>query len=247
MNQQANTIVDGGATDGAWFVVYRMPGRISAYPVRWQGWLALVGFILGMTGAGLGSGWLWQLTHNISWFISFFVVLFPAGFVAFFSLVRAKGRTVTVPFIPASVMQGASLDQARAQVAAVVAAQSHLTLQAIDHVQVAIPPGGEDRARAFYKDLLGLPEQPKPPELAKRGGCWFESERVRVHLGVETPFTPARKAHIAFRVDDVPGLAARARAAGYQVVDDDDLPGHERIYVYDPFGNRLEFLKPLEK
>ena len=121
-----------------------------------------------------------------------------------------------------------------------------MTLEAIDHVQAAMPAGEEERARSFYSGVLGLPEQPKPPELAKRGGCWFESAAVKVHLGVETPFAPAKKAHIAFRVDDVKALAARARAAGFQVVDDEDLPGHERIYIYDPFGNRLEFLKPLE-
>jgi catechol 2,3-dioxygenase-like lactoylglutathione lyase family enzyme len=121
-----------------------------------------------------------------------------------------------------------------------------MTLETIDHVQVAIPAGEEARARAFYEALLGLPEQPKPPELAKRGGAWFESDRVKVHCGVETPFNPARKAHIAFRVDDVAGLAKRAKAAGYEVIDDDLLPGHERIYIYDPFGNRLEFLRPVE-
>ena len=120
-----------------------------------------------------------------------------------------------------------------------------MSLETIDHAQVAIPRGGEEQARAFYDALLGLAEQPKPPELAKRGGCWFESARVKVHCGVETPFSPAKKAHIAFRVDDVPGLAQRAKAAGYEVVDDDLLPGHERIYIYDPFGNRLEFLRPL--
>jgi len=120
-----------------------------------------------------------------------------------------------------------------------------MTLETIDHAQVAIPRGGEDKARAFYQALLGLPEQAKPPELAKRGGCWFESDLVKLHCGVEQPFRPAKKAHIAFRVDDVPGLAKRARAAGYEVVDDDLLEGHERIYIYDPFGNRLEFLRPL--
>ena len=120
-----------------------------------------------------------------------------------------------------------------------------MTLEVIDHVQVAIPRGGEERARAFYQTLLGLPEQPKPPELAKRGGAWFESAAVKVHCGVEDPFAPARKAHIAFRVDDVQALARTARAAGYEVVDDDLLEGHERIYIYDPFGNRLEFLRPL--
>ena len=120
-----------------------------------------------------------------------------------------------------------------------------MTLETIDHVQLAIPAGGEEAARPFYAGLLGLAERPKPPELAARGGCWFESDRVKVHCGVETPFAPARKAHIAFRVDDVASLARRARAAGYQVVDDDALPGHERIFVYDPFGNRLEFLRPV--
>jgi len=120
-----------------------------------------------------------------------------------------------------------------------------MTLQAIDHVQAAIPAGGEDRARAFYGDLLGLPETPKPAELAGKGGCWFETAAIRLHLGVETPFAPARKAHIAFRVDDVAGLAARARAAGYEVMDDKALPGHERVFIFDPFGNRLEFLRPV--
>ena len=70
-----------------------------------------------------------------------------------------------------------------------------MTLQAIDHVQAAMPAGEEERARGFYRDLLGLPEQPNPPELAKRGGCWFESPRVKVHCGVEDPFAPAKKAH----------------------------------------------------
>lgn len=108
-----------------------------------------------------------------------------------------------------------------------------------------MPAGEEERARGFYRDLLGLPEQPKPPELAKRGGCWFESAAVKLHCGVEEPFRPAKKAHIAFRVDDVQGLARRARAAGYEVADDDLLEGHERIYICDPFGNRLEFLRAL--
>jgi len=122
-----------------------------------------------------------------------------------------------------------------------------MTLETIDHAQLAMPRGEEDRARPFYRDLLGLPEQPKPPELAKRGGCWFESDRVKVHLGVEDPFRPAKKAHTAFRVDDVRTLAAKARAAGYEVVEDDELPGHERVYIYDPFGNRLEFLMPTRR
>ncbi len=120
-------------------------------------------------------------------------------------------------------------------------------IEAIDHVQLAIPVGGEAAARGFYGDLLGLAEAPKPAELAKRGGCWFESGALKVHLGVEEPFRPARKAHIAFRVDDVAGLAARAGAGGFEVVQDRDLPGHERVFVFDPFGNRLEFLRPVDE
>src|SRR5579859_3898013 len=120
-----------------------------------------------------------------------------------------------------------------------------MTLETIDHVQVAMPAGEEAQARAFYGALLGLPERPKPPELARRGGCWFESEQVKVHCGVERPFAPAKKAHIAFRVDDVSSLASRARAAGYEVLEDDALPGHDRVFIYDPFGNRLEFLRPI--
>lgn len=118
-----------------------------------------------------------------------------------------------------------------------------MTLQAIDHVQVAIPKGGESEARRFYQVFLGLTELPKPDNLAKRGGCWFESETVKVHCGVEEPFHPARKAHIAFKVDNVALLAVRARDAGFVTADDEPLPGHDRVYIYDPFGNRLEFLK----
>jgi catechol 2,3-dioxygenase-like lactoylglutathione lyase family enzyme len=119
-----------------------------------------------------------------------------------------------------------------------------MTLRAIDHVQLAIPAGGEDAARAFWSALMGLPEQPKPADLAGRGGCWFESDAVKVHCGVEDPFRPARKAHAAFLVEDVAGLAARARAAGYEVADDRAVPGVERAFIFDPFGNRLEFMRP---
>jgi catechol 2,3-dioxygenase-like lactoylglutathione lyase family enzyme len=117
-------------------------------------------------------------------------------------------------------------------------------LRAIDHVQVAIPPGGEERGRPFYRDLLGLREIEKPLELAKRGGAWFEADGFQVHLGVEQDFRANDKAHVAFRVDDVAELARRARAAGYRVRDDEELLGFERIYIYDPYGNRLEFLRP---
>ena len=118
-----------------------------------------------------------------------------------------------------------------------------MILRAIDHVQIAIPVGGEDQARPFYGDLLGLTEIPKPAELAKRGGCWFEGA-VKVHLGVEQDFRANVKAHVAFEVDDVAGLAARASAAGYETKANDEIDGVERVFIFDPFGNRLEFLKP---
>ena len=120
-----------------------------------------------------------------------------------------------------------------------------MRIDAIDHVQLAIPAGGEDRARTFYEGVLGLREVPKPPDLAKRGGAWFENDAVKVHLGVEDDFHPARKAHVAFIVDDVQSLNASARAAGCEVKDDDPLEGVDRIFVFDPFGNRLEFIAPV--
>lgn len=119
-----------------------------------------------------------------------------------------------------------------------------MTLEAIDHVQLAMPVGGEGRARAFWSDFLGLAERAKPAELAGRGGCWFEGAGIKVHCGVEDPFRPAKKAHIAFRVADVGTLAARARRSGFEVVENANLPGHDRVFIFDPFGNRLEFLRP---
>jgi catechol 2,3-dioxygenase-like lactoylglutathione lyase family enzyme len=106
-----------------------------------------------------------------------------------------------------------------------------------------MPAGGEDEAVAFYEGLLGIPRVPKPAHLAARGGCWFESDRVKVHLGVDADFRPARKAHPAFLVDDVQRLARRLVAAGVDVVDDEPLEGFDRVYVHDPFGNRIELLQ----
>ena len=120
-----------------------------------------------------------------------------------------------------------------------------MPVEAVDHVQLAMPAGGEDAARAFYAGLLGIPEQPKPPHLAARGGCWFESPTVKLHLGVEADFRPARKAHPALLVRDLPALVAQLAAAGVELVDDEPLPGYDRVYAYDPFGNRLELLEPI--
>ena len=113
---------------------------------------------------------------------------------------------------------------------------------AFDHVQLGMPPGREDDARAFYVAACGMTEMPKPAELAKRGGAWFESGPLQVHLGVETDFRPAAKAHPALRCFDLDGLVARLRAAGYDVRDDDNVPGRRRAFVNDPFGNRIELI-----
>lgn len=120
------------------------------------------------------------------------------------------------------------------------------TFVRLHHVQLAIPAGGEDECRAFWGGLLGFEELPKPPVLAARGGCWFRSGGVEVHLGVEADFAPARKAHPGLEVRGLDALAARLAEAGRPVVPDGELPGHRRFYVDDPFGNRLELLEPLE-
>lgn len=109
----------------------------------------------------------------------------------------------------------------------------------LDHVQVAMPPGGEEAARRFYGDLLGLAEIGKPEALEANGGVWFEPG---VHLGVEASFRPARKAHPGLRMADLDGVAARLEAASADVEWDERWPGVRRLYTHDPFGNRLELL-----
>lgn len=120
-----------------------------------------------------------------------------------------------------------------------------MVVTGLEHVQLAMPAGAEDEATEFYEGLLGIPRVPKPAHLAARGGCWFESDRVKVHLGVDADFRPATKAHPAFLVDDLRALADRIAAAGFDVVDDEPLAGFDRIYVHDPFGNRIELMQPI--
>ena len=114
---------------------------------------------------------------------------------------------------------------------------------AIDHVQLAMPPSREDLARAFYVGVLGMTELMKPPELAGRGGCWFASGDVQIHLGVEAHFVPARKAHPGLRCADYEALIAHLRASGYSVSEDSSVPALVRAYVDDPFGNRIELMR----
>ena len=119
-----------------------------------------------------------------------------------------------------------------------------MPIEGIHHVQLAMPAGEEDAARRFYAEILEIPEVAKPPHLAQRGGCWFERGTLKVHLGVEQDFRPAKKAHPAFTVTGLAGLISKLEIAGFKVVADEPLSGYDRRYVADPFGNRIELMEP---
>lgn len=115
-------------------------------------------------------------------------------------------------------------------------------ITALDHVQISMPEGREPEARKYFGELLGLPELEKPPNLAKRGGLWFAlPDRRELHLGVEEPFSPNKKAHPAFTTTDLDALAAELSEAGYPVEWDEELAPLRRFYSEDVFGNRIEF------
>lgn len=127
----------------------------------------------------------------------------------------------------------------------------------IHHVQLLGPPGLEPAMRGFYAGVLGLEEIPKPPVLAARGGCWFRGTglaagpracpaTIELHISPDPDFMPARKAHPGLLWPDLDGLAARLEDAGHPVRWDEDFPGMRRFYTDDPYGNRLEFLTPVE-
>lgn len=117
----------------------------------------------------------------------------------------------------------------------------------IDHIQLAAPRGCEQEARAFFQELLGLEEIVKPEELKKRGGVWFQCGKHQIHVGVQDPFQPAKKAHPAFEVDNLLALKNHLNNHDMDVKEDDLLEGAIRFYLDDPFGNRLEFLQWVDK
>lgn len=117
---------------------------------------------------------------------------------------------------------------------------------AIEHVQLAMPPEQEDRARMFYEQILGIPEVPKPKDLANRGGVWFERGPLKVHLGVEENFVAAKKAHPAFLVSDLADMVEHMKQKGIEIIEDNALNGCARVYVSDPFGNRIELMESLK-
>jgi catechol 2,3-dioxygenase-like lactoylglutathione lyase family enzyme len=119
-----------------------------------------------------------------------------------------------------------------------------MTILSIDHIQIAIPAGGEEKARSFYINVLGFVEIPKPAELVKRGGAWFQVGNVQLHLGVEADFHAARKAHPAFLVNNLDPLTNKAQSAGFEIdTSQPPLDGYKRAHVFDPFGNRIELME----
>lgn len=113
----------------------------------------------------------------------------------------------------------------------------------IDHIQLAMPAGQEDKARRFYAGLLGLTEVAKPSHLVPRGGAWFENANVRIHLGVDADFRPAKKAHPGLVVNDLNGLVDILRTAGHNISEGDVREAYQHAYVEDPFGNRIELIQ----
>lgn len=117
------------------------------------------------------------------------------------------------------------------------------SIEQIDHVQVAAPKGSEEQARKFYEGILGMKEVEKPEPLKEGGGVWFEFGSFQLHVGIEEPFAPARKAHPAFKVSGYEALQKQLTENGIEIKNDSRIPGVARFFVFDPFGNRLEFLK----
>ncbi len=113
----------------------------------------------------------------------------------------------------------------------------------IDHIQLAAPGDGENKAREFYQNKLGFEEVEKPALLKKNGGVWFQAGNVNIHIGIEEPFVPAEKAHPAFHVKNIEAMKQYLVEKDVAFKTDDRLPGANRFYVSDPFGNRLEFLE----
>lgn len=125
--------------------------------------------------------------------------------------------------------------------------QDNMSVLGIDHVQIAMPAGEEEKARAFFINLLGFREIPKPPQLAKLGDLWLEAGTAQLHLGVEANFQPARKAHPAFIVDNLDELITKVQSARLETdVTQPPLDGYKRAHIFDPFGNRIELIEKVE-
>jgi catechol 2,3-dioxygenase-like lactoylglutathione lyase family enzyme len=118
-----------------------------------------------------------------------------------------------------------------------------MPILSIDHVQIAIPVANEDRARAFYSNILGFTEIAKPPQMAERKSIWFADGSVNLHLGIEPNFAPAKRAHPAFIVENLDAILAACDRAGIATKPDTSFNGFRRVHVFDPFGNRIELME----
>ncbi|PLS15940.1 glyoxalase [Bacillus sp. M6-12] len=115
--------------------------------------------------------------------------------------------------------------------------------KSVHHIQMAAPKGSEDSYRRFFGEILGLAELEKPEELQKRGGVWFGFGNYQIHIGIEEPFSPAKKAHPGLEIENLPALIDRLNEHKIEFIEDGKLPGARRIYLNDPFGNRIELLE----
>ena len=119
-----------------------------------------------------------------------------------------------------------------------------MAVTGLDHVQLAIPAGGEDRARALFVGVLGMREVEKPPRLS-REGCWFEGGGAAIHIGIDRDFHPATKAHPALLVADLEATKLALEQSGYPIEEDKPIAGYDRIFTSDSFGNRIELMQKL--
>ncbi|MDP4148218.1 MAG: VOC family protein [Bacteroidota bacterium] len=119
-----------------------------------------------------------------------------------------------------------------------------ISFKRLDHVQICIPAGREDEARAFYGGVLGLNEIPKPAALIPNGGLWFQVADIQLHIGTENELNRSKR-HPAFEVADLKAAREHLERHGVQLKEEIQIPGQERFSFIDPFGNRVELLEKL--
>ncbi|WP_027408471.1 VOC family protein [Anoxybacteroides tepidamans] len=118
----------------------------------------------------------------------------------------------------------------------------NIVVKRLDHVQICIPVGAEDEARAFYTDVLGFVEIEKPEALKASGGLWYKVGDIELHIGVENREGYRSKSHPAFEVENIEAVRRYLEEKGIATQDEKPIPGVVRFSCRDPFHNRIEFL-----
>lgn len=120
-------------------------------------------------------------------------------------------------------------------------AVSKLIVTHIDHVSVLITD--LDRARWFYRDVLGLKEIAKPKTF-DFVALWFDlGGGHTLHLlQKDRPDVPSPR-HFCLRVADVRAAREHFVRHGVPIAETGPIPGAERFFVADPDGNRVEILQ----